>query len=195
MNLEKYVEDNLLSKKDYELICKSLKENKNIVVGGLTNVGKTTLINALMDKMIEYYPEDIYYIQDLYDGCEGLKCKANSRTEFNLKGRNEENVKEAFKLLRLSYPKHIITETMYTPVIANETMQLLYDAKDMGWNVISSIHANSIEVISNKIKLLNKSFDNVCLFSEKIEPFIDLFIYIDKHTRKITVQEAFYEYN
>lgn len=195
MNLEKYVEDNLLSKKDYELICKLLKENKNIVVGGLTNIGKTTLINALMDKMMEYYPEDIYYIQDLYDGCEGLKCKANSRTEFNLKGRNEENVKKAFKLLRLSYPKHIITETMYTPVIANETMQLLYDAKDMGWNVISSIHANSIEDISNKIKLLNKNFDNVCLFSEKIEPFIDLFIYIDKHTRKITVQEAFYEYN
>lgn len=194
MNLEKYVEDNLLSKKDYELICKYLKENKNIIVGGLTKAGKTTLINALMDKMIEYYPKDLYYIQDFYDGCEGLKCKANIRTEFTSNERNEENVKKAFKMLRLSYPKHIITETMYTPVIANETMQLIYYAKDMGWNVISSIQAESVEDISSKIKLLNKSFDNVCLFSEKIKPFIDLFIYIDKQTRKITVQETFYEF-
>ena len=37
MNLEKYVEDNLLSKKDYELICKLLKENKNIVLEVLSN--------------------------------------------------------------------------------------------------------------------------------------------------------------
>lgn len=181
MNLEKYVEDNLLSKKDYELICKYLKENKNIIVGGLTGAGKTTFINALIKKTEEIYPEDHFFVLDLFDGCEGLFCNAKIRTELVLK-YNSENLHKAFNQLFFFNPHHVITETIRNSEIAKETIKIINSSKNNGYNVISSVHAENIEDIFRRLEKL--------LSDCKVEDFlVDMSIYIDRKTRKVSIKE------
>jgi type IV secretion system protein VirB11 len=62
--LEDYVEKGRLKQDEYDLVCRFIKERKNILVGGGTGSGKTTITNALMKKMVEYTPEDRYNIED-----------------------------------------------------------------------------------------------------------------------------------
>lgn len=181
LTLEDYVDKNLLDKKDFDLIIKSLKENKNILVGGLTGAGKTTFINALIKKTEEIYPEDHFYVQDLFDGCEGLICNAKIRTELDLK-YNSENLHKAFNQLFFLNPHHVITETIRNSEIAKETIKIINSSKNNGYNVISSVHAKNIEDIFCRLELL--------LADCKVEDFlVDMSIYIDRETRKVSIKE------
>lgn len=181
LTLEDYVEKNLLDKKDFDLIIKSLKENKNILVGGLTGAGKTTFINALIKKTEEIYPEDHFYILDLLDGCEGLICNAKKRTELDLKYKSE-NLNKAFQQLSFLNPHHVITETIRNSEIAKETIKIINSSKNNGYNVISSVHAENIEDIFRRLEKL--------LVDCNVEDFlVDMSIYIDRETRKVSMQQ------
>ena len=75
--LEEYVRNGQLQQDEYELICRCIKERKNILVGGSTGSGKTTFTNAIMHKMVEYTPNDSFYIvEDVPE----LQCAARDKT-------------------------------------------------------------------------------------------------------------------
>lgn len=52
-SLEDYVADGKMSRKQYEAICGQIEQKKNILIGGKKQSGKTTLVNAIVQKMVE----------------------------------------------------------------------------------------------------------------------------------------------
>ena len=75
--LEEYVANGQLQEDEYDLICRYIKERKNILVGGSTGSGKTTFTNAILRKMTEYTPNDAFYIvEDVPE----LQCPAHDTT-------------------------------------------------------------------------------------------------------------------
>lgn len=75
--LEEYLANGQMTKEDYDLICTYIKERKNILVGGSTGSGKTTFTNAVLKKMVEYTPNDSFYIvEDVPE----LQCAARDKT-------------------------------------------------------------------------------------------------------------------
>jgi type IV secretion system protein VirB11 len=60
--LEDYLNSNILSKKHYDYIIQCIKKHKNIVVVGGTASGKTTLVNAILAKMAELFPDERHVV-------------------------------------------------------------------------------------------------------------------------------------
>lgn len=74
LDLNSYVEANIMTKRQVEIIKEAVKEHRNILVVGGTGSGKTTLCNAILNEMAKYN-ERIIIIQDTNE----LKCKVENR--------------------------------------------------------------------------------------------------------------------
>jgi len=73
-SLEEYVDNEVMTEKQYESICKAVKEKKNILVIGGTSSGKTTLCNAIINEMAKYQ-ERMIIIEDTQE----LQCACDDR--------------------------------------------------------------------------------------------------------------------
>lgn len=62
--LEQYVESEIMTKVQYDVICENIINHQNILVVGGTGSGKTTLINGIIDKMVEINPEERILIME-----------------------------------------------------------------------------------------------------------------------------------
>jgi type IV secretion system protein VirB11 len=132
--LEDYLEKKRLRPKEYEIICRFIKERKNLLVGGGTGSGKSTFTNAVLKKMVEYTPYDRFYIvEDVPE----LQCEARDKTMITV---NPKYAAEAVRTaLRWSPDRIIFGEVRYGEV-ANELLK--------SWNTghtgnITTIHADS----------------------------------------------------
>lgn len=76
-SLEDYLSKKQITCEQYNLICKAIKERKNIIIGGATESGKTTFLNAILKKMAEYTPDERFLI--IEDTSE-LRCTARDVT-------------------------------------------------------------------------------------------------------------------
>lgn len=54
--LEDYVRKGRMTAEEYDLVCRYIKERKNILVGGGTGSGKSTFVNAVLKKNGRVYP-------------------------------------------------------------------------------------------------------------------------------------------
>lgn len=72
--LEEYVDNGTMTEKQYNSICKAVKEKKNILVIGGTSSGKTTLCNAIINEMAKYQ-ERMIIIEDTQE----LQCACDDR--------------------------------------------------------------------------------------------------------------------
>lgn len=75
--LEEYVKHGQMTEAEYRQIVDAVKENKNIIVSGSTGSGKTTLTNAILQKMTEITPDDNFYI---VEDTPELQCNARMKT-------------------------------------------------------------------------------------------------------------------
>jgi type IV secretion system protein VirB11 len=75
--LEEYVESGAMNQLQYRFICKLLQRRINLLVVGGTGTGKTTLVNGLIKKTAEIYPNDrLVIIEDTPE----LQCEAPNNT-------------------------------------------------------------------------------------------------------------------
>ena len=132
--LEEYLANGQLKKEEYELICRYIKERKNILVGGSTGSGKTTFTNAILRKMVEYTPNDSFYIvEDVPE----LQCAARDKTFVSVTRKcAAEAVRTA---LRWSPNRIIFGEVRYGEVA---------DGLIKSWNIdrtgnVATIHADT----------------------------------------------------
>jgi type IV secretion system protein VirB11 len=132
--LEDYVEKKRLSREEYELICEYIRDRKNILVGGSTGSGKSTFTNAVLKKMVEYTPEESFYIvEDVPE----LQLEARDKTMIAV---NPKHAAEAVRTAMRWLPNRIIFGEVRYGEVANELLK--------SWNTghtgnITTIHADS----------------------------------------------------
>lgn len=141
--LENYVEKGRLSKDKYDLIIKHIEMRSNIALGGSTGSGKTTMLNALIAKMVEYTPDDRFYIVE--DAGE-IQCKAKDLVQIWAEG--EDTVKAVRIALRCHVNRIIFGELRY----GSTTNELL-----KAWNTghrggITTLHSDSALLTIEKIR-------------------------------------------
>jgi type IV secretion system protein VirB11 len=132
--LENYVDEKRLSQEQYDLICKYIRERKNILIGGATGSGKTTFTNAVLKKMVEYTPNDNFYVVE-----DVPELQLNARDKTMLSVKPKEAAEAVRTALRCDPDRIIFGEVRYGEV-ANELLK--------SWNTghtgnITTIHADS----------------------------------------------------
>ncbi len=187
-SLEEYVEQGRLRKDEYDLICQYIKDRKNLLIGGSTSSGKTTFTNAVLKKMVEYTPNDAFYIvEDVPE----LQCEARDKTMiYATKNSAAEAVRTA---LRWTPNRIIFGEVRYGEV-AEELIK--------SWNTghtgnVTTIHADSAssmltrmesilsEVIMGKLPDLTQVI-HLCVHLARNQngPYIDQVLPVKPRTRE-----------
>jgi type IV secretion system protein VirB11 len=132
--LEDYVEKGRLKLAEYELICGYIEARKNLLIGGGTGSGKSTFTNAVLKKMVEYTPNDRFYIvEDVPE----LQCEARDKTQIEV---NPKYAAEAVRTALRWTPDRIIFGEVRYGEVANELIK--------AWNTghtgnITTVHADS----------------------------------------------------
>ncbi|MCR5252593.1 MAG: Flp pilus assembly complex ATPase component TadA [Treponema sp.] len=142
-SLESYLESGRISKEKYELIIEHIKKRSNIVIGGETGSGKTTLINAIIDKMIEFTPDDRFYIVE--DASE-IKCHA--KDVFPIWAEGKDCLKAVGIAMRCNVSRIIFGELRYGDV-TNEVLKAWNSGHTGG---ITTVHANSASTMISRIR-------------------------------------------
>jgi type IV secretion system protein VirB11 len=132
--LEDYVEKSRLRPDEYQLICRYIKERKNILIGGSTGSGKSTFVNAVIKKMVEYTPRDNFYIvEDVPE----LQVAARDKTMITVHPRQ---AAEAVRTALRCDPDRILFGEVRYGEVANELLK--------SWNTghtgnVTTIHADT----------------------------------------------------
>ncbi len=190
-SLEEYVEQGRLRKDEYNLICQYIKDKKNLLIGGRTGSGKTTFTNAILKKMVEYTPNDAFYIvEDVPE----LQCEARDKTIISV---TKNSAAKAVKAVRTSLrwkPKRIIFGEVRYGDVAEELIK--------SWNRghtgnVTTIHADSAssmlarmeailsEVIIGKLPDLTQVI-HLCVHLARNQngPYIDQVLPVKPRTRE-----------
>ncbi|MBC6713596.1 ATPase, T2SS/T4P/T4SS family [Treponema sp. Marseille-Q3903] len=141
--LEDYIQQGRLSKDKYNLIMKHIEMRSNIVLGGATGSGKTTMLNAIIAKMAEFTPDDRFYIVE--DAGE-IQCNAKDLVPIWAEG--EDTVKAVRIALRCHVNRIIFGELRY----GSTTNELL-----KAWNTghrggITTVHSDSALLTIEKLR-------------------------------------------
>jgi len=173
-SLEQYVENKQLLPEHYDTICRHIKEKKNIVIAGSTGSGKTTFLNASIQKKIEIFPDYRFFmIQDVAE----IQCNAKYITPIIL--RSDQAIRGVQLSLRYT-PDCII----FGEVRKGEVMHELLDA----WNTghpggLTTVHANSALLTLTRIKklLLDHLGNEASL--PNLNEYIDLIVFLRKNNK------------
>jgi type IV secretion system protein VirB11 len=144
-SLENYVETGKLSESQYQTICDAIEKRKNILIGGATGSGKTTMTNAVIKKMEEYTPNDRFYI---VEDTPELQCAARDKTILEVKPN--EAMEAVITALRCKPNRIIFGELRYGQV-AYELLK--------SWNTghtgnVTTIHADTCETMLRRVEEL-----------------------------------------
>ena len=142
-SLEDYLKEKRISRQQYDLLIKHIRNRSNIVLSGATGSGKTTMLNAILWKMVEFTPDDRFYVVE--DAGE-IQCKARDIVPIWAEG--EDTVKAVRIALRCHVNRIIFGELRY----GSTTNELL-----KAWNTghkggITTIHSDSAILAIEKIR-------------------------------------------
>lgn len=143
--LEDYLAKGRMTQEQYDTVCTFIKDRKNILVGGSTGSGKSTFTNACIKKMVEYTPNDRFYIvEDVPE----LQCEAHNKTMVHsLADQAASFIRVA---LRWNPDRIIFGEVRYGDV-ANELIKAWNTGHDGN---ITTIHADSCESMLLRMRSL-----------------------------------------
>ena len=144
-DMQKLISCNFLTQRQAKLIDNLIKEKQNLLICGQTSCGKTTFINALLNRIGQLEPnsrivciEDTPELQLQNDNC--LNLYTNEHTTLS------DLVKAT---LRLSPDRIVVGE-----VRGHETLDMV-DAMSTGHKgTLCSIHAGSVEECMQRLRLL-----------------------------------------
>lgn len=142
-SLESYLEGGRITKDKYDLLVEHIKKRSNIVIGGETGSGKTTLVNAIIDKMVEFTPNDRFYIVE--DASE-IKCHAKDL--FPIWADGKDCLKAVGTAMRCNVSRIIFGELRYGDV----TNELLKAWNSGHTGAVTTVHANSALTMISRIR-------------------------------------------
>jgi len=102
-SLQEYVDAGSLCRAHYRAIQSAIRDRKNILVFGGMGSGKTTLVNAILDAMIDDNPtEDFLILEDTQE----LQCRADG-TRY-LTQTNTNGLRDLVKLTKRMFPGRVV---------------------------------------------------------------------------------------
>ena len=178
--LENYVESGRMTREQYETLVKHIQKRSNILIGGETGSGKTTLMNAIIDKMREFTPDDRFYIVE--DAGE-IQCRARDRVPIWAAGKD--TLQAVVIAMRCNVARIIFGELRYGDV-TNEVLK----AWKTGHSGVSTIHADCcLSMIDRMNDLLREVIPGVLPDTAK---YVQLFVHM-KPTKNGPVMDEILE--
>lgn len=142
-SFESYLQEKRMTKKQYDLIISHIKKRSNIILGGETGSGKTSFLNAIIDKMIEFTPNDRFYIVE--DASE-IRCHA--KDVFPIWAEGKYCLNAVGTAMRCNPSRIIFGELRYGDV-TNEVLKAWNSGHSGG---ITTVHANSALTMISRIR-------------------------------------------
>lgn len=177
--LDDYINNQIITPNQKEVIDQAIIERKNILIAGGTGSGKTTLTNAIIDSIVHHTPDDrIIIIEDTAE----IQCSSKNNVIF----RATENA-EMIRLLKATMrfrPDRILVGE----VRGGEALMLL-----KSWNTghpggVATVHANSAIAALTRIEQLVAEATNADS-KAVIAEAINVIIFIKKTGSGRKVQE------
>ena len=143
--LEQYVSDGIMTCNQFDAITKAVKDHKNILVVGGTGSGKTTLVNAIINKMVEFDPtERVFIIEDTGE----IQCAAENYVQYH--STIDVPMTQLLKTTLRMRPERILVGEVRGP----EALDLL-----MAWNTgheggTATLHANNAKAGLDRLSML-----------------------------------------
>lgn len=143
--LDSYVEQGIMTQAQCDAIKKAVRDHKNILVVGGTGSGKTTLINAVIQEMVDNDPnERVFIIEDTGE----IQCAAINCVQYHT--TLEVSMTDLLKTTLRMLPDRIIVGE----VRGSEALDLL-DSWNTGHDGgAGTLHANSAESALQRLKSL-----------------------------------------
>lgn len=167
--LEQYVEANIMTAAQYESLMSAIKNHKNILVIGGTGTGKTTLVNAIINAMVDFdSTERIVIIEDTGE----IQCAAENFVQYHT--TLEVTMTTLLKTTLRMRPDRILVGEVRGP----EALDLL-----MCWNTgheggAATLHANNAKAGLDRLSMLISMHPNS---PKHIEPLIGEAVHVVVH--------------
>ena len=177
--LDNYFEKKIITNEQINVINQAIKLRKNILIVGGTGSGKTTLTNAIIDRMVCITPEHrIIIIEDTAE----IQCKAENAVI--LKSTINVSMLQLLKATMRLRPDRILVGE----VRGGEALDLL-----KAWNTghpggIATVHANSAAGGLIRMQQLISEVTQAPMF-ELISEAVNMVIYIEKTSTGRVVKE------
>jgi len=167
--LNHYVEADIMTATQHEILLSAIKAHRNILVIGGTGSGKTTLVNAIINEMVEFDPsERILIIEDTGE----IQCAAVNCVQYHTS--LEVSMTMLLKTTLRMRPDRILVGEVRGP----EALDLL-----MAWNTgheggAATLHANNAKSGLDRLSLLISMHPDS---PKPIEPLIGEAVHIVVH--------------
>ncbi|MCD9504013.1 P-type conjugative transfer ATPase TrbB [Photobacterium phosphoreum] len=142
--LEDYLDNGIMTLEHYNYICQAISEHRNILVIGGTASGKTTLVNAILAKMAELFPNERHVV---IEDTNELQPTANNCVIFRTNSIANVGMKELLRATLRYRPDRIIVGE----VRGGEALDLL-KAWNTGHSGVATVHANSAPLGLDRIE-------------------------------------------
>lgn len=142
--LEEYVENGVMTERQKEILIRAIANHRNILVIGGTGTGKTTLINAIINQMVNYDPtERVVIIEDTGE----IQCAAENYIQYHT--TVDVSMTALLKTTLRMRPNRILVGEVRGP----EALDLL-----MAWNTgheggAATLHANNARAGLDKLAM------------------------------------------
>lgn len=142
--LDQYVENEIMTEKQREILIQAVKDHRNILVVGGTGSGKTTLINATISAMVDNNPSERFVI--IEDTGE-IQCSAKNFVQYHT--TVDVSMTALLKTTLRMRPDRILVGEVRGP----EALDLL-----MAWNTgheggAATLHANNAKAGLDKLEM------------------------------------------
>ncbi|MBQ9282262.1 MAG: Flp pilus assembly complex ATPase component TadA [Treponema sp.] len=141
--LQSYLESNRITKEKYDLLVEHIKKRSNIVIGGETGSGKTSLQKSIINEMVIYTPNDRFYIVE-----DANEIQCNARDLVPIWAAGKDCLKAVAIALRCNVSRIIFGELRYGDV-TNELLKAWNSGHTGG---ITTVHANSALTMISRIR-------------------------------------------
>lgn len=171
--LEQYVAAGIMTLAQSEILTSAVKAHRNILVIGGTGSGKTTLVNAIIEKMVALDPtERVFIIEDTGE----IQCAAENFVQYHT--TLDVNMTMLLKTTLRMRPDRILVGEVRGP----EALDLL-----MSWNTgheggAATLHANNATAALDRLAMLISMHPDS---PKPIEPLIGEAVHIVVHIARI----------